>query len=87
MFFKSAVHPENWKKNKLYLHLANFPAVVSSVTYPNFLVSPTPFGRPNPSAAFTVPKDVNRLEISSAVIEDVRPEIISLLVTGVSMVR
>jgi hypothetical protein len=40
--------------------------------------------RPKPSAALTVPKVVSRLEISSAVIDGVRPEIMSLLVMGVS---
>lgn len=40
--------------------------------------------RPKPSVALTVPKVVSRLEISSAVIDVVRPEMMSLLVIGVS---
>ena len=41
--------------------------------------------RPKPSVALTVPKVVSRLEISSGVIDVVRPEMMSLLVIGVSI--
>ena len=68
------------------LHLASFPTVVSRVTYPKFLGLPSPSGRPNPSAALTVPKVVSRLERSSAVIAGVRPEIMRRLLIGSSMV-
>lgn len=48
--------------------------MLSIVTYPNFLGSPRPSGRPNPSSAFTVPNVDSLVDKSEGVKLGVKPD-------------
>lgn len=66
-------------------HRANFPFVVSKVAYANLRGCPKASSAPNPSIAFTVPKDARRSDKSFAVIAGVSPDMCIRLVMLSSM--